>query len=326
MSIIQTIPDCAVVLSEGEVVVRTYHVTTNRKPKARGDVAVTNKRIIYQGKGKTSTIVKEVPIETVSAITTSCGSGFNFGEMLIGILCIILGIAFFATIIAPILGFLIGAGFIFGSFNSGYSLSIKSAAVSGTGISVGSSDISQSKGGLFGNLFSTSGQGANIALKAAPTREALVMMNELGAIVLDLKIMGDRAIAKWTNYQASSVDTSVLTAKFADSVNLEGIKNVVGKVQKGVQAGIKATQQTQEQPVAGTGNVPAQPPFFPPTGAPGGFTPPPAPPVGSTPPPAPPSRFTPPSAPPPSAGAGFVPPTQPPASADSINQDRGFFG
>lgn len=172
------LPGSKIELSEGEVLVRQYHITTCKKPKSRGDVAVTNKRIIYQGKGKTSTSIKEVPIETVSAINTFQGSGFRVGMIILGILCIIGGIVGFATIVAPILGLILAIICFSRCFNSGYGLSIKSAAVAGTGISVGSSDITNSGTGIIGRLFSTSGQGAALAVNAAPTAEALSMMNE----------------------------------------------------------------------------------------------------------------------------------------------------
>lgn len=41
------------------------------------------------------------------------------------------------------------------------------------------------------------GQGAMFAEIANPTDETEAMMNELGAIVLDLKTLGDHAISKW---------------------------------------------------------------------------------------------------------------------------------
>lgn len=311
MAKIQTIPECSVELSEGEVVVRTYHITTCNKPKSRGDIAVTNKRIIYQGKGKTSTTVKEVPIQSVSAINTYCGSGFNFGQMVLGILCVIVGLVFIATIFVPIIAVFLAIGFFASSFNSGYSLSIKSSEVTGTGISVGSSDISVAGGGsgMFKRLFSTSGQGAALAVNASPTKQALQMMNELGALVLDLKIMGDRAVGKWQGYQTAPVDTSVLNSTLSQAVNLSGLKNVASRVQAGVQAGIQAGQQ------AGAGQQ-AQPPQ-----APQQQVPPQAPPQmpRQAPPPPPPmqtaqqQRFTP-------------PPPPPPAAAKNRGDDGGFFG
>ncbi len=228
---ILSLPGSSIELSEGETLVRQYHITTNKKPKARGDVAVTNKRIIYQGKGKTSTIVKEVPIESVSAINTYYGSGFKFGLLLLGIVCIIVGIVGIVTIVMPILGLLLGILCFANSFNSGYSLSIKSSAVSGTGIAVGASDISISNGGFLSNLFSTSGQGAALALNAAPTKEALQMMNELGAIVLDLKTMGDRAVDKWRGYAAQPVNTSVLNATLRSAMpDLSAIKDSIPNI------------------------------------------------------------------------------------------------
>ena len=307
MAKIQTIPECSVELSEGEVIVRTYHITTCSKPKSRGDIAVTNKRIIYQGKGKTSTTVKEVPIQSVSAINTYCGSGFNFGQMVLGVLCVIVSLVFIATIFVPIIGVFLALGFFASSFNSGYSLSIKSSEVAGTGISVGSSDISlaSSNSSFMKRLFSTSGQGAAFAVNAAPTKQALQMMNELGALVLDLKIMGDRAVGKWQGYQTAPVDTSVLNATLSQAVNLSGLKNVASRVQAGVQAGIQAGQQAGAGQQAPPPQAPQQqvPPQMP------RQAPPPPPPMQT----AQQQRFTP-------------PPPPPPAAAKNRGDDGGFFG
>ncbi len=283
---ILSLPGSSIELSEGETLVRQYHITTNKKPKARGDVAVTNKRIIYQGKGKTSTIVKEVPIESVSAINTYYGSGFKFGLLLLGIVCIIVGIVGIVTIVMPILGFVLGALCFANSFNSGYSLSIKSSAVSGTGIAVGASDISISNGGLLSNLFSTSGQGAALALNAAPTKEALQMMNELGAIVLDLKTMGDRAVEKWSSYAAQPVNTSVLNATLRSAMpDLSAIKESIPNITI-----TPKTPQPQQYPAS---QSPAAP--------------------------TPPQRQAPPPPPPPQRMAAPMPP-QP-----SAQEDKGFF-
>lgn len=224
------LPGSAIELGEGEVMVRQYHITTNRKPKARGDVAVTNKRIVYQGKGKTSTSVKEVPIETVSAINTFQGSGFQAGKIIQGILCLIIGIVGFSTIILPILGLIFAIICFSNCFNSGYSLVIKSSAVSGTGIAVGSSDITSTSRGLFSRLFSTSGQGASLSVRAQPTAEALQMMNELGAMVMDLKTIGDKAIPKWQGYKGQPVDTSIINSDLRSAVDFGAIKDNIPNV------------------------------------------------------------------------------------------------
>lgn len=254
-----SLPGSSIELSEGEVLVRQYHITVNQKPKARGDVAITNKRIIYQGKGKTSVTIKEVPIESVSAINTFYGKGLKAGMILLGVIFIIVGIAGIATVFLPILGLILGIFCFLNAFNSGYSLSIKSSAVAGTGISVGASDISLSNGGFFSRLFSTSGQGASFSMNAAPTAEALVMMNELGAIVLDLKTMGDKAIPKWKNYKAQPVDTSVLTAKLSSAIpDFNAIKESIPN--------ITITPKQPAQPSPGVsaqqypGSVQTQPP------------------------------------------------------------------
>jgi hypothetical protein len=250
------LPDSKMELSENEVVVRKYHITTNKKPKARGDVVVTNKRIIYQGKGKTSVTVKELPIESVSAINTFYGNGIKWGNIILGILAIIGAIATIITVIGPIILIIVAILMFKRAYNSGYSLSIKSSAVSGTGLSVGSSDITVSNGGFFSRLFATSGQGATLSVNASPTREAIIMMNELGAIVLDLKIMGDLAIDKWKNHVAGEVDDSVLTATLTSSMP-EGIRNKIPKVSITPNPAGAAPTYPQQQPYAQAPAAPA---------------------------------------------------------------------
>jgi hypothetical protein len=223
-------------MSEGEVMVRSYHITILKSrilriQKARGDVAVTNKRIIYQGKGKRSTFINDVPIENVTSVCTYAGSGFKLGFILIGIMSLILSFTLFLSlnVILMIIGLIAAAIFFFLSFNRCYSLSIQSSGVSGPGIAVGDSNVTvvERRSGflaaIYGFFFATSGQGAALSVNANPTPEAISMMNELGAIVLDLKTMGDRAVQKWQSYQSASVNISEMDLRIGDAVS--GIKS-----------------------------------------------------------------------------------------------------
>ena len=323
MSNLIPLPGCSLELSEGEVVVRCYHITNTKKPKARGDVAVTNKRIIYQGKGKSSTAVTEVPIESVSGIGTYYGSGWNLGRLLLGIIIIIAGFAMFFLVFPPIIGTIIGVLMIFSSYNSGYSLSIKSSGVTGVGIAVGSSDISVTDGSFLKDLFSTSGQGAALAKNASPTIEAIQMMNELGAIVMDLKTIGDRAIEKWSGHQSAPIDMSTLNAKLSDSLDFDfgGIKDAAAKVQSGIQRNHQPFPEPVQNPVnmnTQTQNIP----------------------IGMTPPPPPPPPVpgpiqqgqpvqqtqTAPPPPPPPPIQQTQQTQQPQPNPNPRNDDRGFFG
>ncbi len=349
-----TLPGCGVELSEGEIVVRCYHITEMysrflKKQEARGDITVTNKRLIYQGKGKTSLIVNEIPIESVSAVNTFMGSGFNIGNLLLGIGFLIAAIALIFTVIFFIIGLVLAFIFLSGCFNSGYGLTIKTSDIKGVGVSLGQSDVTRGGSGgilskLFASLFSTSGQGAVLARRASPTQEALVLMNELGALVLDLKIMGDRAIPKWQNRQAAPVDTSIYNSKLSDVINLQGFKKSLpfGTGQQVPSQGMPGMPVTP--PPGVPHSAPPVPGMSPPPGASyhappaPGMSPPPgvsynAPPAGMSPPPgvshnAPPAPgMSPPpgtsrSAPPPPPG---VPRNVPPPNGTG-SDNGGFFG
>lgn len=175
-------------LSENEVRVKTYHCSTLKAPKGEGYITVTNKRVIFHGHGESSRLVSEVPIETVSGISTYYGQGIRTMFVVYGIISAMLfllsidfaGILSLVFLIATILFFVFCKG-------SSYYLSIYSSGASGTPINVG-------RGALSSKI---TGQGAMFAEIANPTDETEAMMNELGAIVLDLKTLGDHAISKW---------------------------------------------------------------------------------------------------------------------------------
>jgi hypothetical protein len=70
-----------------------------------------------------------------------------------------------------------------------YNLSIFSSGANGSPINIGD--------GLYGSKIT--GQGAAFSIIADPTSETERMMDEIGAIILDLKNLGDHAIKKWSN-------------------------------------------------------------------------------------------------------------------------------
>ena len=330
MSNIIPLPNCSVLLSEGEIVVRSYHITILksllfRRQKARGDVCITNKRIVYQGKGKVSTFVNEVPIESVSAVSTYCGSGFKIGYVLFGIACFLGVFTLF-----PLGLFLLipAAYFFYKSYNRCYSLVISSSDIKGVGVEVGDSTVTMASRRTFFlfNLFTTTGQGAALSIDSNPTPEAILMMNELGAIVLDLKIMGDRAIEKWQSYESAPADMSEFNS---GGIGINNMRNIASRVQTGVQAATRPQdyQQPAQQNMGvnpTSAGAPRSAPPPPPQGGGSRSAPPPPPPPGGAQrrPPPPPPGGAPRSAPPPPASGG-APTRRPPPAA---NDDGGFFG
>ena len=343
MGNIVPLPRCSLELSEGEQVVRCYHITILksfflRRQKSRGDVAVTNKRIIFQGKGKSSTYVTEIPIESVSAINTYYGSGFAILQLILGIIFAI-GFIFFLVqgigsryiggflILLAFISLIIGALLIWKSYKRAYSLAISSADIKGLGISVGDSTVTVAgrRAGPLAALFTTSGQGAALSLNADPTPEAILMMNELGALVLDLKILGDRAVTKWQNFQSAAVDTSSITGGFLDAAKAS-VQNTTGAVQYAQQSAQQydaGHRFTPPPPPPGQYAPPPQPGQYAPPPQPGQYAPPPQP---GQPPPPPQQQFRPAPPPPPPPGGAPGAPKPPPPPPPPGGGDGGFFG
>jgi hypothetical protein len=181
-------------LSENEVQIKTYHCTTLKKPSGEGYIAVTNKRVIFYGYGTSSKLVSEVPIETVSGISFYFGYGIRLLFIILGVLTSLMFLGSLnlinsdsALALIPLV-FLAAAILLFVyARRPCYNLSIFSTGANGTPINIGN--------GTLGTM--AAGQGAVFTVAANPTSETETMMDELGALILDLKTMGDHAIAKW---------------------------------------------------------------------------------------------------------------------------------
>lgn len=192
-------------LSNNETIVKTYHCTSLRRPSGEGYLTITNKRVVFQGQGSSgggkSKLMSEVPIEHVSGVSSYYGYGLKVKFIIVGILLSILTIlcaikafssdsydssknvygtfAFLLAIIAII--------FFAFSKKANFNLSVYSTGATGSPINIGNAG--------FGSKLT--GQGAVFAIVAEPTDETEKMMDEVGAVVLDLKDMGDHAIDKW---------------------------------------------------------------------------------------------------------------------------------
>jgi len=192
-------------LSENEVRIKTYHCTTLKKPKGEGYITITNKRVVFHGYGNSSTgsskLVSDVPIETVSGIRTYYGTGLNILALIFGIIFSIptlimlfnsdFGIFAKYSSKAVWIPFLICLGlaifFLRRCKQGSYYLSIFSSGANGSPISIGD-------GSLGGRL---TGQGALMTVVATPAADTQELMQEIGAIIMDFKSMGDHAIEKW---------------------------------------------------------------------------------------------------------------------------------
>jgi hypothetical protein len=194
-------------MSQNEIHVKTYHCTTLQRPSGEGYLTVTNKRVVFHGYGSSaggkSKLVSEVPIEHVSGISSYYGYGTRVNFIIFSIISLIVSIVFFYLkfssksydspndiyIIIAIIFLSIAGVLYFFSKKTNYNLCIFSSGANGSPINIGD--------GGYGSKIT--GQGAIFAIVAEPTEETEKMMNEIGAVILDLKTMGDHAIEKWSD-------------------------------------------------------------------------------------------------------------------------------
>ncbi|NLC96966.1 MAG: zinc ribbon domain-containing protein [Erysipelotrichaceae bacterium] len=177
------------VLSENEKVVKEYHCSRSYSPSSDGYLIVTNKRILFHGIGKKSTLNEEVQISSISGLVAYIGRNFNLFFLINGILLILLG--FFILDKNVFVGFIfliIAAFILYNVFKKTFFLCIYSSATTGMPINVGE-----------GPSSSIVGNKALVSFTAEPTNETVRMISELGALVSDLQTLGDDAIEKWAN-------------------------------------------------------------------------------------------------------------------------------
>ena len=182
-------------LSKGEVEVKTYYCTTLEDPFAQGYICVTNKRLVYYAFGESSKQFNEVYIDKISGISSYYGTGripqylsnaYSSGFGLIG--CNAFKVDMSLTIMLVIGLIIRGLYNLYKYFYDKrvvYYFDILSEASSSPGISIGLYDAS------------ITGQGAAVSKNAVPTQQTHVMMRELGAMILDLKNLGDHAVEIW---------------------------------------------------------------------------------------------------------------------------------
>lgn len=189
-------PAANMCLAENEKVVRQYQCTDIRHPKAAGYLAVTNKRVIFYGRGSSSRVVKEVVLDSVSGIDCFYGMDIRVGRLVFGVILAILGIVlksgiddmFYGNRGTPaLLLTVIGVLLVALSLRKCFYLSIFSSKANGSPISIG------------GQPRNVLGNGALYTLTSRPTQDTDRMLSELGALIQDLQTMGDHAIDKWKN-------------------------------------------------------------------------------------------------------------------------------
>lgn len=195
----------SVILSENEVIVKSYHCASMTRPKCDGYLTVTNKRVLFQGSGDNSRINQETYLDGISGVDSFYGMDIKLKRAIISVIIAVIGVILLVTGLrirsvlsyytssssgtgTALFGLLLGvAGVLLflSSLQHCFMMTISTSKKAGVGVSLGSSP---------SNLL---GNSALYTLVSRPTSDTDKMINELGAVIMDLQTMGDLAIEKW---------------------------------------------------------------------------------------------------------------------------------
>lgn len=213
--------------STTEKVVKSYHCSKMKFPRCDGYLTVTNKRVIFHGLPRPRNavdqfantpvnpnrpnldcrIVNEVDVNSVSGISSYYGTKTSIEMLVTGIIMAVVSMIFIISMFslsvstpsswAVILGFLFFIPFFIGLLlaclcqKQVFFLQIFSSQATGAPITLGEG---------YGNF---SGTRPLYAMTGLPIPETDQMMRELGALVSDIKELGDKAIELWTEKKKS---------------------------------------------------------------------------------------------------------------------------
>jgi hypothetical protein len=188
-----------ITLSNEEFAVRTYRCSQLKFPSCTGYLSVTNRRVLFHGYGGSSRIVDEVPLDSVSGISTLYGGKLLVGRLIAGIILTIASLVIFTiaqdewgdpspmSIGIAILALIIGVALLATCYRKTFVLKIYSSKANNSPIDIGS--------GAGGSI----GSSALFTVVAYPTGQTGKMMLELGAMINDLQNMGDYGVERWKN-------------------------------------------------------------------------------------------------------------------------------
>ena len=199
-----------IALIQDEVVVKQYHIGEFAKGlgiagKGSASIIITNKRVISKQDsdyfGSSNTSVEEIMLDTVMGVKNYYSQGYTIWRLVVAAISALFGIISLITTFASsrygidALSLLISLGLcglaVYMAFTSrkpSYLFSIYSSA-SNRAMEMGAN--------LRGKIFNSNGNG--ILFQYKPTKEAVKMMCEIGACIVDLKTKGDYAIEAWKN-------------------------------------------------------------------------------------------------------------------------------
>ncbi|EOU1137628.1 hypothetical protein ACV3WZ_10310 [Clostridium perfringens] len=212
-----------ILLSEGEVNVRSYHITTFPNLAITrffslatdGYVSITNRRIIFFGDGKGSSMVSEVSIDKVGGLVSYSGKGWNKLSLLLWGIVYLLQAKFILSIFDSL-----GDDFSFSGFLSLilfiaiFALSIFVGKfyirpwlyefyIAGDGVQVTPVNIGNLKTHHFSRV---TGQGAVNSIHSyfpGPDKERI--SREIGALIRDIQTLGEYGVEKWIDNKPETV-------------------------------------------------------------------------------------------------------------------------
>lgn len=190
-------------LAQGETVVRQYHIgkfasMLGLAGKGNSSILVTNKRVISKSDTNylltSSNMVEEIALSEVAGVKTYYAQGITLWRFwlaiifsVVAIVCLVMSFSESATLLVPFLIVGLLAAWMFMTMRKpSYLFSIYSGATSPAMV-MGAN--------LRGKLMNAGGNG--IVFQYKPTKEAVKMMCEMGACIMDLKTRGDAAIDAW---------------------------------------------------------------------------------------------------------------------------------
>lgn len=196
-----------IALIRDEVVVRQYHIGEFAKllgsvGKGSASIIITNKRVISKQDseyfGTSSTSVEEITLDSIAGVTNYYSQGFTIWRLVAAVVLLLIGLITFGTAFSRWSGFdftkfLLALGFCAAAVYMG----LKSRKPSYL-FSVYASTVNQAMtmgANLRGKIFGSQGNG--IVFQYKPTKEAVNMMCEIGACIVDLKQKGDYAVETW---------------------------------------------------------------------------------------------------------------------------------
>lgn len=197
-----------IALSQGETVVRKYHIgkffNTAAALGGKGNacITITNKRVISKTDsrffGTSSVSVEEMNIDSIVGIKNYYAQGFTIWRLALAIIFAVFALASFSEMVSSgvgrygenlgtflmtlILAVLMGAtcrkpSYLFGLYSSAAAPTMQMGA------------------NLRGKILNSNGYG--IVFQYKPTKEAIKLMCEMGACIMDIKTKGDYAVEVW---------------------------------------------------------------------------------------------------------------------------------